>query len=62
MTPHMAVSSSTHTKRGVEDILLGLRYPQGWALPLASRWMAVDDLKHVGRNLDLVREMEDADE
>lgn len=60
-TPYGSIEF-THTKRGVGDILPGLKYPQGCALPLASRRMAVDDLRHVGRNLDLVREMEDADE
>ena len=44
----------THTKQSAEDILPKLIQREGHPIPIASKELAYENLRHVGRNLDLV--------
>lgn len=59
-TPY-GVIEFTHTARTIDRIAPGLLHPEGRGVPVASKQLALRDLKATGRNLDLVDEqlMED---
>lgn len=52
----------THTKRPVVDILNSIQSIKGRPLRVATKLIAVRDLKRVGRNIDLLHQENDDDE
>lgn len=53
---HYGVIEFTHTKKSVSEILTGVINIEGRPLRVAGREIALRDLKHAGRNIQMVNE------